>query len=96
MKITVKSFLTLRQVMGNQAEFEMQIGDITIGELLDQLCERFGEGLAAQVFDRDTDEVGHLLRVLVNGRHYTTLPDQLNTRLEDGDEVALFPPVVGG
>ncbi len=96
MKIIVKSFLTLRQVMGNQAEFEMEIGDITIGQLLDQLCQRFGEGLAAQVFDRDTNEVSHLLRVLVNGRHYTTLPDHLNTKLKEGDEVALFPPVVGG
>jgi molybdopterin synthase sulfur carrier subunit len=96
MKITVKSFLTLRQVMGNQAKFEMEISDITIGELLDQLCQRFGEGLADQVFDRDTNEVSHLLRVLVNGRHYTTLTDRLNTKLEEGDEVALFPPVAGG
>ena len=96
MKIVIKSFLTLRQVMGNQAEFEMEIGDITIGELLDQLCDRFGDGLADQVFDRDTNQISHLLRVLVNGRHYTTLQDQLNTRLADGDEVALFPPVVGG
>jgi molybdopterin synthase sulfur carrier subunit len=96
MKITVKSFLTLRQVMGNQTQFEMEINDITIGELLDQLCDRFGEGLAAQVFDPDTNKVSHLLRVLVNGRHYTTLPDRLNTRLEGGDEVALFPPVAGG
>ena len=38
----------------------------TIGELLDQSCDRFGEGLAAQVFDRDTNKVSHLLRVLVN------------------------------
>ena len=96
MKITVKTFLTLRPVMGNQAKFEMEVGDITIGELLDQLCDRFGEGLAAQVFDPDTNAVSHLLRVLVNGRHYTTLPDRLNTKLKDWDEVALFPPVAGG
>ena len=96
MKITVKSFLTLRQVMGNQAKFEMEIGDITIGELLDQLCDRFGEGLVAQVFDRDSNEVSRLLRVMVNGRHYTTLADRLNTKLQEGDEVALFPPVAGG
>ena len=96
MKITVKSFLTLRQVMGSQAEFEMEIGDITIGELLNLLCDRFGEGLAAQIFDRDTKKVSHLLRVLVNGRHYTTLPDRLNAKLDEGDEVALFPPVAGG
>ena len=96
MKITVKSFLTLREVMGGLAEFEMEINDISIGELLDQLCDRFGEGLAAQVFDGGTNKVSHLLRVLINGRHYTTLPEQLNTRLKDGDEVAIFPPVVGG
>ena len=96
MKITVKSFLTLREVMGDQAKFEMEIGDITIGELLDHLVDRFGEGLAAQIFNRNTNEVRRLLRVLVNGRHYTTLPDRLNTKLKEGDEVALFPPVVGG
>ena len=54
-KITVKSFLTLRQVMGNQTEFEIEIGQISIGELL----------------------------------------DLLKTWLEDGDEVAIFLPVVG-
>ena len=96
MKITVKTFLTLRQVMGNQAEFEMEIDDITIGELLDQLCDQFGEGLADQIFDRKTNKVSHLLRVLINGRHYTTLPDKLDTRLQDNDEIALFPPVAGG
>ena len=95
MKITVKSYLSLRQMMGNQAEFEMEINDITIDEPLDQLCDRFGEGLVAQVFDRDTNEVSHYLRVLVNGRHYTTLPDKLDTRLQNNDEIALFPPVVG-
>ena len=96
MKVTIKSFLTLRQVMGNQAEFEMEIDDITIGELLDQLCDRFGERLAAQVFDRNTNEVSHLLRVLVNGRHYSHLPEKLNTQLHEGDEVSLFPPIAGG
>ena len=96
MKVTIKSFLTLRQLMGNQTEFEMEIDDITIGELLDQLCDRFGERLAAQVFDRNTNEVSHLLRVLVNGRHYSHLPEKLNTQLQEGDEVSLFPPIAGG
>ena len=86
----------MRQVMGNRAEFEMEIGDITLGELLDQLCHIFGEGLTEQVFDRDTNKVSHLLRVLVNGCHYTTLPDKLDTQLQDSDEVALFPPLAGG
>ena len=82
--------------MGNRAKFEMNVGDITLRELLDMLCEEFGEGLNQQVFDRKTHEVSAMLRVLVNGRHYTTLPDKLETLLQDNDEVALFPPVAGG
>ncbi len=96
MKITIKSFLTLRHEMKNQAEFEMDVDGITIGDLLDLLCRRFGEGLKQQIFDPKTNEINQLLRVLVNGRHYTTLPDKLETQLQDNDEIALFPPVVGG
>ena len=69
---------------------------VLLFNLENRLCDRFGEGRAAQVFDHDMNEISSLLRVLINGRHYTTLPAQSNTRLEDGDEVALFPPVAGG
>ena len=82
--------------MRNRAKFEMNVGDITLLELLDMLCEEFGEDLSQQVFDQKTHEVSKMLRVLVNGRHYTTLPDKLETHLQDNDDVALFPPVAGG
>jgi molybdopterin synthase sulfur carrier subunit len=96
MKITVKSFLTLRRAMGNQAEFEMDVDSITLRDLLDLLCGKFGESLKQQIFDPKTNEISQLLRVLINGRHYTTLPDKMETQLQDNDEIALFPPVAGG
>jgi molybdopterin synthase sulfur carrier subunit len=96
MKIVVKSFLTFRQIMRGQARFEVEVDGITLRELLDQLCEEFGDDLKNQVFDPKTHKVSNMLKVLVNGRHYTTLPGKLETLLQDDDEVALFPPVAGG
>ncbi len=97
MIIKVKSFLTLRQVMDNQVAFDMKIDDdITVVDLLNVLCERFGLGLKEQIFDPNTNEISKLVKVLVNGRHYTTLPAKLETRLQDNDEIALFPQVAGG
>ena len=34
--------------------------------------------------------------VLVNGRHYSHLPDRQQTELADGDEVSILPPAAGG
>ena len=82
--------------MGNWAKFEMDVGDITLRELLDMLCKEFGDDLKSQVFDPKTNNVSNMLRVLVNGKHYTTLPGKLETCLQNGDEIAIFPPVAGG
>ncbi|MBL7205255.1 MAG: MoaD/ThiS family protein [Desulfobacteraceae bacterium] len=34
--------------------------------------------------------------ILVNGCNWRNLPERLDTELKDGDEVCLFPPVIGG
>jgi MoaD family protein len=96
MEVTIRSFLTLRQAILNQAELKMQVGSITLRELLDELCRQFGKNLADQMFDTETGELSRMLKILVNGRHYTTLPKKLETTLAPGDEVALFPPLAGG
>ena len=82
--------------MRNQAKFEMDVDEITLKELLDLLCEEFGEELKQQIFIRKTSVVNEMLKVMVNGRHYTTLPGKLETRLKEKDEIALFPPIAGG
>ena len=46
--------------------------------------------------DPQSGAVSGQVAILVNGRHYSHLPDGLNTVLKDEDDVALFPPLAGG
>jgi len=96
MKITIRSFLTLREVMGDQSVLELEIGNLTLMELLNELSDMFGERFSQMVFDESGKELNSHIRILINGRHYSHIPRKLNTLLQQGDEVALFPPVMGG
>jgi len=96
MKITIRSFLTLKDVMGDQSMLELEIGNITLMELLHELSDMFGERFSRMVFNQTGKELNPHIRILINGRHYSHIPQKLNTRLQEGDEVALFPPVMGG
>jgi MoaD family protein len=96
MRIRVKGFLTLKQAMGNEPELMMEIGDWTIRRLLEEMSLRFGKDFSRMIFDPETGEVNGYVRVLVNGRHYSHMPDRLGTFLREGDDVAIFPPLAGG
>ena len=48
------------------------------------------------VFAPESQDLSQHIIVLVNGRHVSHLPNGLSTELNDGDEVALFPPIAGG
>jgi MoaD family protein len=96
MKITIRSFLTLREVMGDQSALELEIGNLTLIELLNELADMFGDRFSQMVFDQAGKGLNAHIRILINGRHYSHIAQKLNTRLKAGDEVAIFPPVAGG
>ena len=96
MKITIKSFLTLRDLMGDQSTLELEVGNMTLMELLHELSYMFGERFSQMVFDKGGKGLNPHIRILINGRHYSHIPQKLNTSLRQGDEVSLFPPIVGG
>ena len=98
MKITVKSSQFFSMFMDNHATLEIEIDPVTIDKMLDNLCDRFGEDFKKAIYGTQTlDGKGKpRVVVLVNGKHYSTLPNLLKTKLTDGDEVTLLPPVAGG
>lgn len=82
--------------MDNKAVLEIEMKNASLGDVLKDLSNRFGEGFSDLIFDPKTKEVKNHILILVNGRHYIFLPKRLATELKEGDEVALFPQIVGG
>lgn len=91
-RVKVRLFATLRDVFkDDETELKLRIND-TIRDLLEALCnstERRHELL---------DKSGNLrpyVKILKNGRNIDFLSGT-DTRLADGDIVAVFPPIGGG
>jgi len=96
MEIRVRGFLTLRKAMCDQSSLVVDLETPTIRCVLQELSNIFGEAFQDLLFDPDTGEARSHNIVLVNGRHCRNLPGGLDSKLKEGDEVALFPPVAGG
>lgn len=96
MRINIRGFLTLRNVMDAQAAFNFEEDILTVEDLLHELSARYGEDFRKMIFDPETHALSRDIRILVNGRYYSHLPGKLNTQLHEGDEVSLLPPIAGG
>jgi len=93
-KVTVKFFTTLREIAGKKEEHLEFSRSVTVKSLLSQLSKKYGREFDDYVYDELGDVRGHL-QLLVNGRSVTALRG-LRTKLKDGDQVAILPPVGGG
>lgn len=87
----IKFFAYIRDYTGSK-EICMNICP-TLRELLDKLCSKYGKRFAEKLFveDRLSDDI----IILVNGRHISHLQG-LDTKLEEKDEISIFPKVAGG
>ncbi|MFX0046075.1 MAG: ubiquitin-like small modifier protein 1 [Candidatus Hermodarchaeota archaeon] len=93
MKVTVKFYAHLRDLIGQKAIVELDMKeDATISELLDKLLldSRIKEVLLDENRDLKPD-----ITILKNGREIRYLAGT-DTRLEPGDEISFFPIVAGG
>ncbi|MFB6068791.1 MAG: ubiquitin-like small modifier protein 1 [Halobacterium sp.] len=92
MQVELKFFATFREAVGGkllEREFE---AETTVGEILAALEAEF-DGLEGQLLvDGDLKPQ---INVLKNGREVLHM-EGTETSVDDGDTLAIFPPVAGG
>jgi molybdopterin synthase sulfur carrier subunit len=92
MKVKVVFVAPFRELFG-EGEREVGLNDgPRVKELLDLLCD--SEERRDKLFDQ-SGELRAYVMILKNGQPISTLSG-VQTVLEDGDEIAVFPPVTGG
>jgi len=66
----------------------------TLGDVIVQFMSEYGKKIRKNFIDSQGNLETHVV-ILVNGRNYLFL-DGLNTKLKDGDQIVISPPLSGG
>ena len=89
----VRYFTTLRELAGSsEEELELE-ANASLAKLIARVADKHGK--AARDYLYHDDKVDPSIYLLVNGKNAKVLSG-LDTKLEEGDSVAIVPPIGGG
>jgi molybdopterin synthase sulfur carrier subunit len=94
-RVKVHTILGLKEILGErEMEITLPRGS-TLQALLSHMVARWGEGLSSCLFIPGSSNLLPRIRVMVNGRDMGFIGG-MDTALQEGDEILIFPPVAGG
>ena len=91
MEIEMRLFANFRDTVGQKEVMREVADDATVGVVLHGIVEEYPD---MDLFEED-GSLREFLSIMKNGRDITYI-DGLETKLENGDTVSVFPPVAGG
>jgi molybdopterin synthase sulfur carrier subunit len=94
--IAVKiSFLSLLKDRIGVKELNMDLEDnSTINDVFAKLFEKFGEDIKTVLVKKTGDLNDHVV-IILNEKNIRSL-DELNTKIENKDEITMLPAIAGG
>lgn len=93
-KVKVQSFAEIKDALGG-GEIEVEIDDnATLRDVFEAMAEKYGSRFKDQIWNKLTGEMEPFL-VMLNEKTYSSL-HEFETKVNDGDEIAILLPVVGG
>lgn len=96
MIIKIRFFTVLRELTNKKEEtLNFENLTVTVSDVIKSLSEKYGKSFDDYVFDAETRQVKGFLQFLINGNSAATL-EGLDSTLQDGDVLAILPPVGGG
>jgi MoaD family protein len=94
LRVTVRYFTTLRELAGNTEEKMEMEGGATLAGLIAKVASKYGEEARNYLYHEET-RIDPSIYFMVNGVNAKLLSG-LDTKLRDGDVVAIIPPIGGG
>lgn len=95
MKVKIFFFSPLRQILGlKETDIELPEG-ATVANLFEELATRFGEPVKKYIFDGMTGRPRGYLLYQVGEKNQST-SYKIDTKLKDGENLAIMSPPMGG
>ena len=94
MKVEVKFFTSLREITGKKLDQLQLQNSISVDELVNLLSDKYGKEFREYIYNKK-GEIQEFLSFLVNGKNIYNMQGFM-TKLQEGDVVAILPPVGGG
>ncbi len=92
MTVKIRFFARFRELLGNDIITDVDTGKM-FTPLITTIAQKNPEGYAA-IFD-ENGAFREFVILMKNGKRID-IADAAQTPVEDGDEIAVFPPVAGG